>query len=232
MNEQKNCGSKSVRIADGSKIFIEEFLAESVIKEGKDLNQVMSILNDCDSDLLKIEDILPLFPNFETIDQFKQPIISSLDRYNNRLNDLKSEMKDASKSIDEIREDLAKYRTRCIGTIDSNASCSLCDQTLMLQPIFYVFPCEHYFHSDCLSSYVQQIIKINGNETTNNKNSTMTKTIDTINRLQSIIASGVAPPSRDMDSIQQELDDLLASHCVLCGELAVDHVDHPLDGRL
>ena len=228
-------------------------LARSIITQGHDLNEVMEILDDCGDDLLRIEDILPLFPDFETIDQFKKPIIDSLDRYNERLNDLRHEMNDASKSIDDIRDDLAKYRTRCVATIDSTETCSLCEQPLMLQATFYIFACGHYFHGDCLFTYVrrlmthkdQQILETitrlqtasaSGPSSEQNKQElerllTKTRTqkdIDSVNRLQSIIASGIAPPSRDMESIQQELDDLVASQCVLCGETAVDFLDQPL----
>ncbi len=212
-----------------------------MVTQGHDLNEVMEILEDCGNDLLKIEDILPLFPDFETIDQFKKPIIKSLEHYNERLNDLRTEMNDASKSIDDIRDDLAKYRTRCVATIDSNETCSLCEQALMLQSTFYIFACGHYFHGDCLFSYVRRLMKRKDENSTSekarltkvneqNRTKTMTqKDIDTVNRLQSIIASGIAPPSRDMESVQQELDDIVASQCILCGETAVDYLDQPLD---
>ncbi|CAF1189824.1 unnamed protein product [Rotaria sordida] len=232
-------------------------IASSVVTQGHDLNEVMEILEDCGNDLLKIEDILPLFPDFETIDQFKKPIIKSLEHYNDRLNDLRNEMNDASKSIDDIRDDLAKYRTRCVASIDSYATCSLCEQALMLQSTFYIFACGHYFHGDCLFTYVRRLMKRkdehNLDETNRSQTATKSgqvneqnkqkldkslkinaiqKDIDTVNRLQSIIASGIAPPSRDMESVQQELDDLVASQCVLCGETAVDYLDQPLDAIL
>lgn len=228
-----------------------------MITQGHDLNEVMEILDECGNDLLKIEDILPLFPDFETIDQFKKPIIKSLDRYNERLNDLRTEMNDASKSIDDIRDDLSKYRTRCVATIDSTATCALCDQSLMLQSTFYIFACGHYFHGDCLFTYVRRLmqykddhkldeinrLQASGKSGSINEQSkpksdkTATKTltlkdIDNVGRLQSIIASGIAPISRDMESVQQELDDLLASRCILCGETAVDNLDQPLDALL
>ena len=209
----------------------------------------MEILDESGNDLLKIEDILPLFPDFETIDQFKKPIIKSLDRYNERLNNLRTEMTDASKSIDEIRDDLSKYRTRCVATIDSSATCALCDQSLMLQSTFYIFACGHNFHGDCLFTYVKRLMtfkdRSNLDDSTRPPTSvneqkldlltskTLTlKDIDNVGRLQSIIASGIAPPSRDMESVQQEIDDLLASQCILCGETAVDHLDQPLDAIL
>ncbi|CAF1610147.1 unnamed protein product [Rotaria magnacalcarata] len=232
-------------------------IAGSVVTQGRDLNEVMEILEEKGSNQLKIEDILPLFPDFETIDQFKKPIIKSLENYNDRLTVLRTEMNDASKSIDDIRDDLAKYRTRCVATIDSNAACSLCEQALMLQSTFYIFACGHYFHGDCLFSYVRRLMKRNDANTLNetnrlsastnsgqvneqnkqkldqsSKKNAVQKDIETVNRLQSIIASGIAPPSRDMESVQQELDDLVASQCVLCGETAVDYLDQPLDANL
>ncbi|CAF1194677.1 unnamed protein product [Adineta ricciae] len=218
-------------------------IANSVITRGHDLNEVMQILEDSGNELLKIEDVLPLFSDFETIDQFKKPIINSLDHYNERLTFLRNEMNDASKSIDEIRDDLAKYRTRCVATIDSNEICSLCDQPLMIQSIFYIFACGHYFHGDCLFGYVRRLMERKdkrsldgaGSDALNKSNpnkTTIQKNIDRVNYLQSIIASGSAPPSRDMESVQQELDNLVASQCILCGETAVDSLDEPLKAIL
>jgi len=202
----------------------------------------MEILEGCGNELLKIEDVLPLFPDFETIDQFKKPIIKSLEHYNDRLNYLRNEMNDASKSIDDIRDDLAKYRTRCVATIDSNETCSLCEQALMLQSTYYIFACGHYFHGDCLFTYVRRSMKRKDERNLDEQNkqkldklstkTTSQKDIDTVSRLQSIIASGIAPASRDMESVQQELDDLVASQCILCGETAVDYLDQPLEAIL
>ena len=79
-------------------------------------------------------------------------------------------MNDASKSIDDIRDDLAKYRTRCVATIDSNATCSLCEQSLMLQSTFYIFACGHYFHGDCLFSYVGRLMKRKDEKNIDEKN--------------------------------------------------------------
>lgn len=222
------------------------FTARSVInKEDNDLNKVMDLLNECGDDLLKIEDILPLFPDFETIDQFKEPIIQSLDRYNQRLNELKSDMADASKSIDKIRDDLTKYRTRCVGTVDSNALCSTCDQPLMLRSAFYVFACGHYFHDECLFSQARKLLKSKTERSTDeNRFQTSTKsaqlletsahfakrsTTETINNLQSTLASGISSTTRDMESVQEEIDNLIAANCVICGEIAVENIDQPLD---
>ena len=43
--------------------------ARHVVEKNKDIEQAMKFLHECD--LLKIEDILPFFPDFVTIDHFK-----------------------------------------------------------------------------------------------------------------------------------------------------------------
>ena len=45
------------------------FAARHVVEEEKDIKRAMEFLHECD--LLKIEDILPFFPDFVTIDHFK-----------------------------------------------------------------------------------------------------------------------------------------------------------------
>lgn len=45
---------------------------------------------------MKIEDILPFFPDFVTIDNFKGAITDSLTRYNRQIEELKAEMDEAT----------------------------------------------------------------------------------------------------------------------------------------
>ncbi len=89
----------------------------------------MLFLEECS--LLKIEDILPFFPDFVTIDHFKVPshihphtliphpdmtphiqdaICSSLTDYNSHIDDLKIEMKGATDSAKNIRADIQEIR--------------------------------------------------------------------------------------------------------------------------
>ena len=48
-------------------------VARHVVEEEKDIKRAMEFLHECD--LLKIEDILPFFPDFVTIDHFKVRLI-------------------------------------------------------------------------------------------------------------------------------------------------------------
>ena len=53
---------------------------------------------------LRIEDILPLFPDFVQIDAFKEAICQSLEDYNAQIAHLKSEMADATRIADALRQ--------------------------------------------------------------------------------------------------------------------------------
>ena len=55
--------------------------ARHVVEEEKDIQRAMSVLQQCE--LLKIEDVLPFFPDFTTIDLFKvsQPLPTSCFRF-------------------------------------------------------------------------------------------------------------------------------------------------------
>ena len=56
------------------KIF--DILAQHVVSGKDDIQQAMEFLQQCD--LIRIEDILPFFSDFVTIDHFKEAICNSL----------------------------------------------------------------------------------------------------------------------------------------------------------
>lgn len=85
-------------------------IAKHVVKEKNDIQQAMDFLKQCD--LLKIEDILPFFPEFVTIDHFKDAICSSLQEYNQHIQNLKYEMDEATKSAETITEEIHAVRNR------------------------------------------------------------------------------------------------------------------------
>ena len=104
------------------------------------------------TDLLKIEDILPFFPDFVVIDDFKEEICTALEGYSAHIDQLKSEMDEATRNADAIKQDIAGLQKRFI-TIDAGEKCSECGQPLLTRQ-FYVFPCQHTFHADCLIGLV------------------------------------------------------------------------------
>src|SRR5690242_8059984 len=121
-------------------------IARHVVKEKKDIKAAMEFLSN--SDLLKIEDILPFFPDFVLIDDFKEEICKALEEYNVHIDELKTEMDEATKSAENIRIDVRELRSR-FAIVASTERCTSCDFPLLTRQ-FYIFPCQHTFHADCL----------------------------------------------------------------------------------
>ncbi|KAG0051168.1 hypothetical protein BGZ83_004029 [Gryganskiella cystojenkinii] len=121
-------------------------IARHVVKEKKDIKAAMEFLNE--TDLLKIEDILPFFPDFVLIDDFKEEICVALERYNVHIDELKADMDEATRSAENIRIDVRELRSR-FAVVASTERCTSCDFPLLTRQ-FYIFPCQHTFHADCL----------------------------------------------------------------------------------
>ena len=63
----------------------------------RDIKTAMSFLQECD--LLQIEDILPFFPDFTRIDEFRDEICASLEDYGTHIQKLKQTMNEAVLSM-------------------------------------------------------------------------------------------------------------------------------------
>ena len=70
--------------------------------QGESIKKINDLMREAGG-LLKIEDILPLFPDFVQIDNFKDAICQSLEDYNTQIAGLKTEMDDATRIADALR---------------------------------------------------------------------------------------------------------------------------------
>ncbi|KAK3243890.1 hypothetical protein CYMTET_46480, partial [Cymbomonas tetramitiformis] len=129
---------------------------------GSNIRKAIKFLQETDG-LLKIEDILPFFPDFVLIDDFKEAICTSLEEYNRQIEELKTEMATATLSADNIRRDISALSQRYV-VVDTETSCCSCQLGILQSPpsntasshaatgmsAFYLFPCTHAFHASCL----------------------------------------------------------------------------------
>ncbi|WVQ94630.1 hypothetical protein IAU59_001710 [Kwoniella sp. CBS 9459] len=129
-------------------------IAKYVVQEQMDIKSAMKFLES--TDLLKIEDILPFFPDFVVIDDFKTEICSALEEYSARIDDLKAEMDEATASAESIRRDIEGLANRFV-TIEPGDKCWKCGVNLTTRQ-FYVFPCQHVFHADCLIAMAMEFL--------------------------------------------------------------------------
>lgn len=107
------------------------------------------------TDLVKIEDILPFFPDFVVIDDFKAEICNALEDYSAKIEELRAEMDEATASAESIKKDIDNLANRFV-TVEMGDKCWKCGLALVSRQ-FYVFPCQHFFHADCLITMVRRL---------------------------------------------------------------------------
>ena len=195
-------------------------IARHVVEKKEDIKSAMEFLEECD--LLKIEDILPFFPDFVTIDHFKDAICGSLADYNKHIDELKEEMEEATQSAKDIRSEIHAFRNK-FSFVEASDKCSSCGFPLMTRA-FYLFPCMHRFHSDCLIAEVSPHL-----------GSRKRSRVDDLHRKLASKDHSSAPAISGQagllqagdQSIKEELDDLVANECIYCGDIMVRCVDKP-----
>jgi hypothetical protein len=204
-------------------------IARYVVQQQKDIKQAMEYLSQCDG-LVKIEDILPFFPDFVTIDHFKGAICDSLQDYSRHIQELRSEMEESNEAADRIRSEIAKAKNEYL-VVRATDTCRLCSTYLVTRP-FHLFGCGHYFHTDCLTDEVATFL-------TPARRKRLEELISEMSKIKANNASsssevmsldsrlGTAWLSK-RDQIRSELDDVMASQCLYCGDLMVKMIDRPL----
>lgn len=119
-------------------------IAGRVLTENRSIEIASSLLSECG--LLKIEDILPFFPEYTTIDQFKEAIQKSVNEYRKQISDIRNTSFD--EMAKDIRNGIKAFKNR-YSVIRSNQQCEICAKSLS-KSTFSVFPCGHLFHEHCL----------------------------------------------------------------------------------
>ncbi|GJQ72360.1 dor [Trypoxylus dichotomus] len=184
-----------------------------------DIEKAMTLLQECD--LLRIEDILPYFSDFETIDHFRSAICNSLKEYNQHIQDLKDEMDEATKSAELIRKEIQSFRNRYT-VINHKDSCDICRKTLMVRP-FYAFPCQHRFHNDCLLKELNPLL----GPARKNKLADLHRQLNILNAQNIDNVSTGSSGMSARDTVKADIDNIVASECLYCGENMIRNIDMP-----
>ena len=115
------------------------------------IKTAIDFLKRCD--LLRIEDLIPFFPDFVVIDDFKEEICAALESYSRAIATLDAEMDASAATANSVRTDIHALDRR-YAIVDPGERCRVCSLPLLSRQ-FFVFPsCQHGFHSDCLGRKV------------------------------------------------------------------------------
>lgn len=167
-------------------------IAKKVISQSNGIKTAIEFLKRCD--LLKIEDLIPFFPDFVVIDDFKEEICAALEDYSRNIDGLKKEMDESSQTAANIKVDIAALDHR-YAIVEPGEKCYVCTLPLLSRQ-FFVFPCQHAFHSDCLGKKVMEQVGMSKGKR--------------IRELQMSISKGMVTGAK-RDAAVAELDGLVAS---------------------
>lgn len=125
-------------------------VARKVISQSDGIKAAIEFLKRCE--LVKIEDLIPFFPDFVVIDDFKEEICAALEDYSRSIDGLRRDMDESSQTATNIKVDIAALDHR-YAIVQPGEKCYACGMPLLSRQ-FFVFPCQHSFHSDCLGRRV------------------------------------------------------------------------------
>ncbi|KAG0503649.1 hypothetical protein HPP92_003721 [Vanilla planifolia] len=218
-------------------------VAKHVIQHEKgikreNIRKAIAFLKETDG-LLKIEDILPFFPDFALIDDFKEAICSSLEDYNKQIEQLKQEMEDATHGADNIRSDITALAQR-YAVVDPDEECGVCKRKILSTggahqvgrgyiavgqaTPFYVFPCGHSFHAQCLIAHVTQCTSQIQVQYILDLQKQLNLLGSTAKNTGANTKDESASSTSSVDKLRSQLDDAVASECPFCGELMVKEI--------
>lgn len=98
-------------------------------------------------------------------------------------------------------------------------ACNSCEVQLLLRP-FYVFPCGHKFHSDCLIAALTPMLTMEQQI----KLADLQRQLTVISKKPEDTTSVGSVSLSTKDQIKADLDELIASECLYCGEFMIEYV--------
>jgi len=173
-------------------------------QSGASIQTALSLLRRAPDNILRIEDLLPLFPDFVLVDAFKDEICAALQSYSAQIETLRHDMDDSARTSARIQADVARLGGRW-ALLEPGESCAVC-AVVLLERRFWVWRCGHACHEVCVAREVEA------------------KGAKGVARRVRELRKDAESDDR-REAARRELDEILGASCPLCGDLAVRVVD-------
>ncbi|KAL4455337.1 hypothetical protein ABPG74_012489 [Tetrahymena malaccensis] len=125
---------------------------------------------------LQIEEILDSFSESVDVQKVTEQICNGLEQKNKKIEELRILIKAYSLAADKIKSDLNKINKYVI--IKQDKTCRECNRALYTDS-FYIFPCKHGFHQNCL---IYKVIKNDDDQMKLEKINKLNKQIEQIQK--------------------------------------------------
>ena len=218
--------------------------------ENKKFQKALAIMEE--SQVLKIEDVLPHIMDNIKIDQFKAEISKCINVYEESIQKLKKDINEYNKTAEEIKRDIYKVKKRSMEIQYRQCKCEICNSNIKDDNI-YLFPCGHMFDSKCIiemmfqyREFLPDVLK------KTDEIAALTKEIDLLekrkieskksnegpkNEKGFFSGLGIFGNDKDknnekilisnddlkrLDELKEKLSEILSEECVLCGDYMVE----------
>lgn len=199
-------------------------IARAMIDNGEEVSKCLYVLTES-RDAIKIQDLLPLLPEFTKMDELKDPLVACLKEHSVKISSLQQHMRDASDTASEMRmmsEKMKKRVTIVRATeVCESCRCSLCTRS------FYAFACRHLFHRDCLE---REMIDFLSQEDKKTLNVIVEKERRILTELEYEDRKGGKGNQEKEEAaveLSTKIGEIIGRECPLCSNMAIDQIDVP-----
>lgn len=116
-------------------------------KSSSNFNFALKLMEE--SQILKIEDVLPNIMGNIKIEVFKTEITGCINNYETSIESLKNKIYSYNETAKNVKGDIANVKKKCMKLRYQQCICEICNNNIKEDNIF-VFPCGHLFDSKCL----------------------------------------------------------------------------------
>jgi len=163
-------------------------------------------------------------PDFAQIDQIKDEICDALTSYSSKIEGFLKEMNECDQTCDGLREEIRRLSTHRM-QMKADARCALTNTPVLdAGEPFYVFPSGYVILESALKNEVMPFL----NEKQRERVTELEKTLGELRRDLSV--SEDHEKEDQIDTLQSELDGLIAAECPLTGSIMVESIDRGFEG--
>ncbi|CAD2112879.1 vacuolar protein sorting-associated protein 18, putative [Plasmodium vinckei] len=190
------------------KLFLKIIKHISKNLNNENLKEIINLIRDSHS-ILNLHDILPYINENTFIECLKTDICSLLDVYNIKIKAKKEEIKDNLRTINLLNNDINDIKKKHV-VLNKHDICYICKKNIYYKK-FYVFSCNHYFHSVCsLNLYISHKSKEN-----------LFHIYSILTNYKNAVAS---QNEHDILLYETKINEILTEECFICGSFSINSI--------
>lgn len=199
-------------------------IARAMIDSGEEVGKCLYVLTES-RDAIKIQDLLPLLPEFTRMEELKDPLVACLKEHSAKISKLQQHMKEASDTANDMRTMSEKMKKR-VTVVRATDVCEPCRAPLCTRA-FYAFACRHMFHRDCLEREILTFISEEGRKTLRGLVEKERRLLAELEYEDRKATKGSTNQEKEeaASELSSKISQILGRECPLCSNMAIDQID-------